>query len=93
MDYQVVKVCKDSITGNITCVECGDGSHFKKATVIKMIDAQTDYFYTVDYTTNKKIAVFVSRVYPAPFIKTAADGKEQDNLGALPSCTRPYNCK
>lgn len=56
---------------------------------IQKIDAKTDAFYTVDKTTGKKVYIAVVRGdgTKAPYLRTHADGKWNDNLLALPDCT------
>jgi hypothetical protein len=56
---------------------------------IKKIDAKEEAFYTVDKTTGKKVYVGVVRGdgNKAPYLRTYADGKWQDNLLALKECT------
>lgn len=47
-----------------------------------------DAFYTVDKTTGKKVYIGVVReAGKAPFLRTHADGKWNDNLLALPECS------
>ena len=52
---------------------------------IKKIDAKEEAFYTIDKTTGKKVYVGVVRGdgNKAPYLRTYADGKWQDNLLAL----------
>jgi hypothetical protein len=55
---------------------------------IKKIDAKEETFYTIDRTTGKKVYVYVVRRdgNKAPYLRTYADGKWQDNLLALAEC-------
>ena len=55
---------------------------------IRRIDAQTDSFYTVDKSTGARIYIAVVREQgKAPFLRTHADGKWNDNLLAQAECT------
>ena len=55
---------------------------------IKKIDSKEEAFYTVDRSTGKKVYVHVVRGdgNKAPYLRTYADGKWQDNLLALAEC-------
>jgi hypothetical protein len=54
---------------------------------IRRIDSEKEAFYTVDKTTGKKVYIGVVREQgKAPFLRTHADGKWNDNLLALPEC-------
>lgn len=55
---------------------------------IKKIDSKEEAFYTVDRSTARKVYVYVVRGdgNKAPYIRTYADGKWQDNLLALAEC-------
>ena len=57
---------------------------------IQKIDSRAEAFYTVDRTTGRKVYVGVVRGdgNKAPYLRTHADGKWNDNLLALPECTR-----
>ena len=62
-----------------------------RESAIQRIEAKTEAFYTVDGTTGKKAYVGVVREQgKAPYLRTYADGKWNDNLLAQPDCT---NCK
>lgn len=56
---------------------------------IKKIDAKEEAFYTIDRPTGKKVYVGVVRGdgNKAPYLRTHADGKWNDNLLALAECT------
>lgn len=55
---------------------------------IRRIDAKTDAYFTVDQTTGKKMYIGVVREQgKAPFLRTHADGKWNDNLLAQAECT------
>ncbi len=60
---------------------------------IKKIDAKAEAFYTIDRSTGKKVFVYVVRGdgNKAPYLRTYADGKWQDNLLALDECTGTCN--
>jgi len=54
---------------------------------ISRIDAKTDSFYAIDATTGKRAEVGVVReANKAPYLRTHADGKWNDNLLAQPEC-------
>lgn len=64
-----------------------DGWCMTREAAIKSIDAGQNTFYTVDRTTWKKVSIGVVReAGKAPFLRTYADGKWNDNLLALPEC-------
>jgi uncharacterized protein DUF3892 len=54
----------------------------------RKIDAKEEAFYTIDRSTGKKVYVYVVRGdgNKAPYLRTYADGKWQDNLLALAEC-------
>jgi hypothetical protein len=56
---------------------------------IKKIDSKEEQFYTTDRSTGKKVYVSVVRGdgNKAPYLRTYADGKCQDNLLALNECS------
>src|SRR5260370_906815 len=56
---------------------------------IKKISSKDEAFYMIDRTTGKRIYVGVVRGdgKKAPYLRTHADGKWNDNLLALPECT------
>lgn len=59
---------------------------------ISMIDSKSHSFYTVDKVSNSKVYIGVVREQGhAPFLRTYADKKCNDNLLAQPEC--PSNCK
>ena len=55
---------------------------------INKIDSNEEAFYTIDRSTGKKVGVYVVRGdgNKAPYLRTKADGKWQDNLLALAEC-------
>ena len=59
-----------------------------RASVISRIDGGQERFFTLDKTTGAKVYIFVVRNdgNKAPYVRTHADGKWQDNLLALPEC-------
>lgn len=58
-----------------------------RESAISRIDAKTDAFYTIDRTTGKRAYVGVVReTGKAPFLRTYADGKWNDNLLAQAEC-------
>ncbi len=59
---------------------------------ISMIDSKNHNFYTVDRVSNSKVYIGVVRDQGhAPFLRTYADKKWNDNLLAQPEC--PPSCK
>ncbi len=58
-----------------------------RESAIAQIDANQNQFYTIDRTTGKRCYVAVVReANKAPFLRTHADGKWNDNLLAQPEC-------
>lgn len=54
---------------------------------IKRIEAKTEGYYTVDKQTGKRAQIGVVRVAgQAPYLRTNADGKWNDNLLAQAEC-------
>jgi len=54
---------------------------------INLIDAKTNAFYTIDYSTGAKVYIGVVReAGKTPYLRTYADGKWKDNLLSLPEC-------
>ncbi len=55
---------------------------------IQKIDTKEEAFYTIDRSTGKRVYVGVVRGdgNKAPYLRTYADGKWQDNLLALAEC-------
>lgn len=59
---------------------------------IARIDAKSEAYYTVDKTTGKRVYIGVVReLGKAPYLRTHADGKWNDNLLAQGECGA--NCK
>ena len=58
---------------------------------IQRIDSKSESYYTVDRATGKRAYIGVVREDgKAPYLRTHADGKWNDNLLAQPEC---QNCK
>ena len=58
-----------------------------KENAINQIDTKISQFYTIDSTTGAKCYIEVFReTGKAPYLRTLADGKWNDNLLALPDC-------
>lgn len=59
-----------------------------RESAIQRIDSKQEAFYTVDRTTGRKVYVGVVRNdgNKAPYLRTHADGKWNDNLLALAEC-------
>jgi hypothetical protein len=54
---------------------------------ISRIESKQESYYTVDKQTNRKVHVgVVHEAGKAPFLRTHADGKWNDNLLAQPEC-------
>jgi hypothetical protein len=65
----------------------GGGWRLPKETAIQRIDAKSESYYTVDQPTGRKIDIGVVRESgKAPFLRTHADGKWNDNLLAQATC-------
>lgn len=59
---------------------------------IARIDSKSEAFYTVDKTTGKRAYIGVVReMGKAPYLRTHADGKWNDNLLAQSECG--FDCK
>lgn len=62
--------------------------------VIQRIDSKLEAYYTVDGTTGKKVYIGVVReAGKAPYLRSHADGKWNDNLLALPECSAATEVK
>jgi hypothetical protein len=69
-----------------------DNWQLTREDAIRRIDSNTDSFYTVDRTTGRRVYVGVVReAGKAPYLRTHADGKWNDNLLAQQECGA--NCK
>ena len=63
------------------------GWRLSREAAIAKIEAKEEAFYTVDQSTRRKVYVGVVREFSkAPFLRTHADGKWNDNLLALAEC-------
>lgn len=63
-----------------------------RESAIKRIDAGDEAFYTVDSKTGNKVYIAVVREQgKAPYLRTHADGKYNDNLLAQPHCDDTCN--
>ncbi|HCG04486.1 MAG TPA: DUF3892 domain-containing protein [Desulfovibrio sp.] len=60
---------------------------------IQRIESNKEKFYTVDSATGAKVYIGVVRGdgNKAPYLRTYADGKWNDNLLALPECRAELN--
>ena len=60
-----------------------------RESAIQKIDSKEEAFYTVDKSSGKKVYVGVVRGdgNKAPYLRTHADGKWNDNLLSLSECT------
>ena len=94
--YQVTCVIKSHPHGgheHITEIGglAGGGWRLSKEVAITQIDSNLATFYTVDYSTGKKAIVGVVRESgKAPYLRTHADGKWNDNLLAQTACPIAY---
>jgi len=69
----------------------GGGWRLSKETAIYQIDNKIAAFYTIDRTTGRRVYVGVVReAGKAPFLRTHADGKWNDNLLAQTTCPVSY---
>jgi hypothetical protein len=65
-----------------------DGWRLTRETAIQRIDAKTEAYFTVDSTSGRHAYIAVVReLGKAPFLRTHADGKWNDNLLALAECS------
>jgi len=73
---------------HITHIGNKDGAwRLTRETAIQRIEAKTEAFYTVDEQTGKRAYIGVVREDgKAPYLRTHADGKWNDNLLAQPEC-------
>jgi hypothetical protein len=63
-----------------------------RESAIERIDSKKEAFYTVDKTTGKRVYIGVVReAGKAPYLRTYADGKWNDNLLAQQECGA--NCR
>jgi hypothetical protein len=55
---------------------------------VRRIDSKQEAFFTIDKTTGRKVYIGVVRGdgFKAPYLRTHADGKWNDNLLALDEC-------
>jgi hypothetical protein len=98
-DYEITCINKpnrSSLHEHITHVGNVAGNwRMSREDVIKLIDGKTATFYTIDYSTaaRKRAEVGVVRGdgNKAPYLRTYADGKWNDNLLAQQECGA--NCK
>ena len=56
---------------------------------IRRITSNSEMFYTIDQTTSRKVYIGVvpGEGARAPYLRTHADGKWNDNLLSLPECS------
>ena len=95
-EYQVTCIIKSQSNGShehITHIgNIADKWCMEREKAINRIDSKQDQFYTIDRTTGKKVYIGVVReVGKAPYLRTYADGKWNDNLLAQQNCTS--DCK
>jgi hypothetical protein len=65
------------------------GWRLNRELAIRKIDSKEEAFYTIDRSTGKRVYVGVVRGdgNKAPYLRTYADGKWNDNLLALAECS------
>jgi hypothetical protein len=91
-EHQVTCITKSHPNGgheHITHIggSAGGGWRLPKETAIQRIDAKSEAYYTVDRTTNRRVDIGVVRESgKAPYLRTHADGKWNDNLLAQAAC-------
>jgi hypothetical protein len=91
-EFQVTCINKpdrQSVHDHITHIGNIEGNwRLTRESAIKKIDSKDEAFYTVDRSTGKKVYIGVVRGdgNKAPYLRTHADGKWNDNLLALAEC-------
>lgn len=64
-----------------------EGWKVTREDAIRRIESGLEAFFTLDYTTNRKVYIKVVReANKLPYLQTYADGKWHDNLLALAEC-------
>ncbi|MFI5345136.1 MAG: DUF3892 domain-containing protein [Elusimicrobiota bacterium] len=64
-----------------------EGWQITREDAVRRIDSKLEAFYTIDYTTSKRVYLHVVReAGRQPYVQTWADGKWRDNLLALAEC-------
>ena len=92
-EYQVTCIDKpDRMSAHEHITHIGNTANNWRITreeAIRRIDAKTETFYTIDRTTGRKMYIGVVRGdgFKAPYLRTHADGKWNDNLLAQDECT------
>ena len=88
MPSQQFKPNRQSRHGHITHIgHTGNKWRLTRESAIARIESQQDAFYTVDKTTAKRAYIRVVReLGKAPYLRTHADGKWNDNLLAQSEC-------
>ena len=95
-EHQVTCIIKSIPNGaheHITHIgNIAQGWKVTRELTIRQIEAKTDSYYTIEKITGKRayVGVVPSQGGKAPYLRTHADGKMNDNLLAQPQCTT--NC-
>ena len=84
----IIKPNRDSTHEHITHIgNKAEGWNITREVAIQRIDSKEYSYYTIDAFTRTKVYVGVVRPEGrAPYLRTYADGKWNDNLLALSSC-------
>lgn len=91
-EYQVTCINKpDRMSAHEHITHIGNTAgqwRLSREDAIRRIDSQQEAFYTVDTTTGRKMYIGVVRgdAFKAPYLRTHADGKWNDNLLAQNEC-------
>lgn len=91
-EYQVTCINKpDRMSAHEHITHIGNTAgqwRLSREDAIRRIDSQQEAFYTVDTTTGRKMYIGVVRGdgFKAPYLRTHADGKWNDNLLAQNEC-------
>lgn len=84
----ISKQNRNSDHEGITHIGNGSSWRLTRPEAVRRIETGLESFYTVDKTTGRKLSVGVVRpAGRAPYLRTHADGKWNDNLLAQPECT------
>jgi hypothetical protein len=91
-EFEVTCITKSTTHGSCEHIteiggHSGGGWRLSKEAAIHQIENKIAAFFTVDRATNRKVYVAVVREPgKAPYLRTHADGKWNDNLLAQTSC-------
>lgn len=84
----ITKPNRESRHEHITHIGRAGHWRMERAEAIRRIDTNQDSFYTIDATTGRRVDISVVRNDggKAPYLRTHADGKWNDNLLAQQEC-------